>query len=67
MATNMTSSEQNFKSNANGERSPMEVVTFKEARIGAVATDSRDRWRDDRVISEYIYNRCYDSPTKNIF
>ena len=45
----------------------MEVVTFKEVRIGSTITYRRVGWRDDRFMVEYIYNRCYGCLANNRF
>ena len=58
--------EANTDADAKGERAPAEVVTLKEVKIGVTTTDSRVRWRGDRVTVEYIYTRCSGGPAKNI-
>ena len=50
-----------------GVRVPTEVGTFLEVSIGAKTSDRKVRWRDNRVMAEYIYNRCSGGPEKNIF
>ena len=45
----------------------IKVVTFEEVRIYATTVDSRVLWRDDRVMTKYIYNTCSNGPENNIF
>ena len=70
MEAAMTSMDQDVKdyddSKADGESALTEVVTFKEVGIGAKTSDSRIIWRDNRVMADYIYNRCSSGPAKNI-
>ena len=44
----------------------MEVVKFKEVRIGTTTKYSRFGCKDYRFMSEYIYNRCSEIPAKYI-
>ena len=45
----------------------MEVVPFEEVRTGATTADNRVGWRDNKVMVEYIYNRCSGGLAKNIY
>ena len=55
------------KYDAEGARALMEVLKFEEFKIAATTADRRVGWRDDRVMAEYIYNRCSSGLEKNIF
>ena len=45
----------------------MGVVTLEDLSIGATTANRGSRWRDDRVMADYIYNRCSGGTEKNIF
>ena len=63
----MTAQEVKADAESEGSRFPMEVVTFKKFIIGDTPMEIRVGWRDDRVMEEYIYNRCSGGPENNIF
>ena len=67
-AAAMTSMAQEVKAKDNykGLRGFMEVVTFEKVIIGTKTVYSRVVWRENKVMEEYIYNRCSGVPANNI-